>query len=146
MIESVVHAGAMETRYRRAGQGPQLLLLATGGEGQREVEWLAGAIPPLVDRFRVFVPEVPADAGPAWLRGMIDGLGLDRPGVVADATLGELVARFLETDAERLERVAIVHPDGAAGPAPESPVLRWFRSPGDAGVMASLLAFLDPGR
>jgi hypothetical protein len=146
MMESVVHAGAMETRYRRAGQGPQLLLLGPGADGEGEVGWVAGAIPPLVDRFRVFVPEVPADASPDWLRGMIDGLGLDRPGVVADATLGELVARFLETDADRLERVAIVHHDGASGPGPETAFLRWFRCPGDAGVMASLLAFLDPGR
>jgi hypothetical protein len=139
MMEAVVHAGTMETRYRRAGQGPQLLLLGGGADA----EWVAGVIPPLVARFRVFVPEVPSDAGTGWLREMIDGLGLDRPGLVAGFTLAPLLDRFLETDADRLERVALIHP-APTGPFHGRPVVPIFPPPIDAESVGALLAFLDP--
>jgi hypothetical protein len=139
MVEAVIQTGAVETRYRRGGQGPQLLLLATATEG----EWVAGVIPSLMTRFRVFIPDVPADPGPGWLRGMIDGLGLDRPGIVAGSTLTELLARFLETDADGLERVALIHPS-PAGLAHPLPAVRVFSPPRDDGSVGLLLAFLDP--
>jgi hypothetical protein len=139
MMEAVIHAGAVETRYRRAGQGPQLLLLTADADA----EWVAGVIPLLVARFRVFVPEVPADAGPGWLRGLIDGLGLDRPALVAGLTLSSLLDRFLETDADRPERIALIHP-APAGLGHGRPMVRIFPPPTDAEAVGALLAFLDP--
>jgi hypothetical protein len=152
MREAIVQTGAVETRYRRVGQGPQLLLLATAPEP----DWMTRAIEPLAQRFRVFVPEVPAWATEApwpaasspagdWLRGLIDGLGLDCPGVVAGSEMTGMLTRFVNTDADRLDRVAVIH-HPSASPAPSGdPAVQVFPAPDNERVLGELVAFLSPG-
>ncbi|HUQ05227.1 MAG TPA: hypothetical protein VM261_22140 [Kofleriaceae bacterium] len=99
-VEAVLQAGDTETLYRRAGDGPPVLLLCTGvladPLGGRLFERLA-------TRARVIAPACPAgsratDILADWLAEVSEGLGLERPSVVIDEGLasalldGELAA------------------------------------------------------
>ncbi|HEX8693341.1 MAG TPA: hypothetical protein VF746_13025 [Longimicrobium sp.] len=120
VIEAVVQTGAVETRYRRAGSGAPVLLLA--GEGAQPL--LASLLCELAMRFRVIAPEpwrarngdAPPLATSAWLRDVIDGLGLARPSLVADESFGVAALHFALTDPARVGRLALVR-SGAADPA-----------------------------
>lgn len=118
IIEAVVQTGAVETRYRRAGSGAPVLLLA-GGDTAPVFDSL---LRELAARFRVIAPEPCASPGrlatSAWLRDVIDGLGLPRPGLVADESFGVAALHFALTDPARVSRVALVR-CGAADPALE---------------------------
>ncbi len=131
MIDAVVQAGGWETRYVRAGRGPQVLILTMAGDGG----WAHGLLSALASRFRVYLPERPglgsdidirSEDAAVWLRGVIDGLGLDRPVVVADAELQPMLESFTTTDAELVGRVTLI---GA---------------PTDDVELRSLVAALDP--
>jgi hypothetical protein len=104
MIEAVVQTGLVETSYRRAGVGEPVLILA--GRTEREAgDWLFGQ---LAERFRTIAPVLPGEGElEAWLRGLIDGLGLDRPAVVAATALGAGLLRFMALDPGRAGRIAL---------------------------------------
>ena len=120
VVEAVVWMGGVETPYRRGGDGAFVLLLlpATGVEHDGLFEALAAD-------FRVIAPlRLPHDDGPprksgsggpweAWLRDLIDGLGLDRPPLVVDAALVKEVARCARVDPGRIRAVI------PTGPAPD---------------------------
>ncbi|HEY0671215.1 MAG TPA: hypothetical protein VGD27_03055 [Longimicrobiales bacterium] len=74
MIEAVVHAGSVETPYRRAGQGTALILLSPRTPAALMEDPLLLA---LVAQFRVIVPALPSGEvdRDAWLRDIMDGLG-----------------------------------------------------------------------
>jgi hypothetical protein len=161
MLEAVVQAGPTETRYMRAGNGPQLLVLGRAADAP----WLEELVPRLAEHFRIFVPELPpwvaeaaavaaqdmtgADAVTEWMRGLIGGLGLDRPGIVAAAPLAELLLRFAASDGDRLDRIALIAEPlpAAAGHAsaelPASAVLL-FPAPAAESAYRALLSFLGP--
>lgn len=152
MVDAVVQTGAVETRYRRVGHGPQVLLLSTAPEP----EWMTRAIEPLARRFRLFVPEVPAwvaeapwppgsSAASDWLRGLIDGLGLDCPGVIAGSELTGMLTRFVHTDVDRLDRVAVIHRAPVSPSASGEPGVQHFPAPDGEAAVADLVAFLSPG-
>lgn len=115
-IRAVVQAGSTETRYCRAGSGAPVLLLGAGGMAGPFVLPLFHA---LAGSFRVIAPEPPGDAGGdgvpvcRWLRDVIDGLGLARPSIVADESLGVACLSFALADPERVERLVLVRRDGA---------------------------------
>lgn len=86
---AVLQAGDTETLYRRAGDGPPVLLLCTGALadpfGGRLFERLAM-------RARVIAPILPAGGDLTavladWLDEVTEGLGLLRPSVVIDEAL-----------------------------------------------------------
>lgn len=114
VVDAVVQIGPVEIRYHRAGAGrPVLLLLAQGlgsPGGTAVFEALAG-------HFRVIVPEPGAPAGmsrSAWIRDVIDGLGLTRPSVVAEGALGMAALGLALADPDRVDRVVVIqadHPD-----------------------------------
>jgi pimeloyl-ACP methyl ester carboxylesterase len=110
MIEAVVQAGPFETPYRRAGTGGTVLLLMADDDPagrDRLFDQLAG-------RFRTIAPELPGELAETpelmavWLRGLIDGLGLDRPAIVAGPTYAAPLRRFAELDPDRVGRLALV--------------------------------------
>ncbi len=90
-VEAVLHAGATETLYRRAGDGPPVLILCAGVLA----EPLGGRLfERLATRARVIAP-VFANAGavPAaetladWLDEVAEGLGVVCPSLVIDEGL-----------------------------------------------------------
>jgi pimeloyl-ACP methyl ester carboxylesterase len=139
-VEATVQTSSAETRYRRLGRGPTVLLLCAGG-----IEGAAGALlaASLAERFRVIVPHPPAEPHPPvtrWLRELIDGLGLDRPRLVADEALGVAALGFALLDPERVDRLALVR-CGARDAAADEPGV------GDRLALsghALLLLHLDP--
>lgn len=97
IVDAVLVAGTFETPYRRAGRGPSVLLLAQG----------TGLLEALAGELRIFEPlRVPAEPGApewiAWLHGLLDGLGLERPAVVVDAGGAEPVRQLAAAAPDRL--------------------------------------------
>jgi hypothetical protein len=108
-VEALIQVGAQKTRYLRGGTGPTLLLLLDPSAGA-----VAGSplFAMLARHFRVIAPlsvPTPADPPPAlgahidedatagadrWLIGLLEGLGLDRPVVVAGHDLARFVLNF----------------------------------------------------
>lgn len=97
--------------YRRAGTGHGVLILIAPDEPQSLWPALDDA---LAQRFRVIVPELPADrAGvAAWLGDFLDGLGVAGLAVVATASLRPAVLELVRRDRDQVARVAII---GAGG-------------------------------
>jgi pimeloyl-ACP methyl ester carboxylesterase len=159
MIEAVVQTGSFETTYRRAGYGGAVLLLV--GDAGAAGDWLFDQ---LAARFRTIAPLQPAgieDGSYAtfepWLRGVIDGLGLQRPALVAGVADAAQLLRFAAVDPERVDRVAlIIHSGNGRGRNPTldhaaaaaSHPLLLVRVPGPedpdarAGALGRLVEFL----
>jgi hypothetical protein len=80
---AVVQAGHIETGYRRAGLGPTVVLLVTTRTAAADHIFHA-----LAGQFRVIQPAWPGGLATenvaGWLRGVIEGLGLDQPLLVVD--------------------------------------------------------------
>lgn len=118
-----VDAGAVQTRYARAGTGAPVVLLAPVPDGDAADPLVAG----LARGFRVVAPEAPrlADtAFSAWLRGFLDGLGLARVSLVAREAYALRALGFSITDPLRVDRLALLYADCGdpaitAAPEPE---------------------------
>ena len=88
-VEAVLQAGDTETLYRRAGDGPPVLLVCSGALA----EPLGGLLfERLATRARVIAAAVPPGASAAdvladWLDDVTEGLGLMRPTLVIDEAL-----------------------------------------------------------
>jgi hypothetical protein len=115
VVEAVVQAGSHETSYRRAGTGRPVVLL------------LRAAVPtradPLFDalarEFRVVAPALPdAPLLLDWVRAVIDGLGLERPALLVDASLAGSLAGVAFSDDDRCGCFVVLHP---AQPSADGP-------------------------
>jgi len=101
IVEAEIQVGDETVRYRRAGTGAPVLLLQVrrpgpSGMGETiEVDTFAA----LARGHRVFQPTTPIprsrDHAERWLRGVVEGLGLVTPGVVADPELAPALARLV---------------------------------------------------
>ncbi len=112
IIQAVVQTGELCTPYARAGRGPTVLLLVSGrAAGQATRERLLRELAPA---FRVIAPEPPrccaGEEAPcpltraqtrAWLRDLVDGLGLARPALVADRRMAPAALAFALAEPER---------------------------------------------
>lgn len=106
VTSALFQAGPTVTPYRRAGAGEAIVLLFPGGDaGALGAEVFAR----LAERFRVIAPDVPEGIPvAAWLRDLIEGLGLERPGIVADACFADAVRQLAREDPDRVGRVVAV--------------------------------------
>jgi len=101
IVEAEIQVGEETIRYRRAGTGAPVLLLQVrrpgpAGTGEDiEVDTFAA----LARGHRVFQPTTPIprsrDHAERWLRGVVEGLGLVTPDVVADPELAPALARLV---------------------------------------------------
>lgn len=102
---AVVQVGPVETWYRRAGKGRHLLLLSGRGPGERDELFRRLATEHLVIEPRALPdPRLWTE----WLRGVVDGLGLDRPGLAVGPEWLEAARRFARDDPDRAGRVISV--------------------------------------
>jgi hypothetical protein len=116
VLAAVVQVGVRETPYLRCGRGAPAIILATAESDRLRLLHLLGrhfgAIAPVLP----WVPAGPPDpALGTWLRGVIDGLGLQRPTVVLTAALGKHASVLTDSADEVLGRVVVEH--SGAGPA-----------------------------
>jgi pimeloyl-ACP methyl ester carboxylesterase len=151
--QAVLVTGATETHYRRAGAGRPLLLLFPCGPadslGNQLLERLA-------THCRVIAPVRPVGVPLSrWLRDLIDGLGLDRPYLVADQSIAGVALGFALMEHERVGGVVAVcrdYPDPLRPAALEDRLVqsahRLLVVPLDPAADAStaavqILAFID---
>lgn len=104
-FDAVVHVGASETWYRRAGRGTALLLLTHRDRDERDALFLR-----LAEEYMVIEPSGLPDRSlwSEWLAGVVDGLGLDRPVLMVDPTDLQEAERFAGEDPDRAGRVTLV--------------------------------------
>jgi pimeloyl-ACP methyl ester carboxylesterase len=124
MIRAVVHAGGLETSYLRMGHGPTVLVLGVPPEARvtsADTRVALADLSALAESFRVIIPLVPPPEGrrdaERWLRDLIDGLGLDRPVLLAPAELAPLLLRMARRDPDRIGPTLVVPLDAASAGA-----------------------------
>lgn len=129
MVRAVVSHGVVETRYRRGGHGPPVVVL--GFEFGDDDCRVPDPLLPLVACCRVILPDhasitalAPSsglDSVPfsAWFRGFLEGLGIEGTGVVAPAGLDAALTRFLVTHPGEVGRLLIV--GASTGASTEAP-------------------------
>lgn len=140
-VACVVQAGEIETPYVRAGAGAPVLLLSLEGL----MDPLSGLLfREVAHGFRAIAPtapagiaamsrgEAPAISVSAWLRDVIDGLGLVRPSIVAEDALGAHALGFVLTDSDRAGRLVVVCRDVGDPALPGAAAADAFRGGGGA--------------
>jgi hypothetical protein len=116
VVEAVVQAGSHETSYRRAGTGRPVVLLLRADALSPRADPLFDA---LAREFRVVAPTLPdAPVLLDWVRAVIDGLGLERPALLVDASLAGSLAGAAFSDDDRCGCFVVLHPaqPSAGGP------------------------------
>lgn len=141
-VVATVQAGRVETTYVRAGRGIPVLLVQPGSPATiarsalfvrlaREFRVIAPILmPERVNDTRVIEGRVPVRD---WLRGLLEGLGLERPCLVVASSLSGMLRPFLESDGERLAGVAYFldgWEEAAEEPAELIAFLHWTKSGG----------------
>lgn len=118
MVRAVVSHGAIETRYRRAGNGPPVVVL--GFSFENDDSRVPDPLLPLIACCRVIVPDDASIAClesssdpdsapfPGWFRGFLQGLGIEGARVVAAGRLGIALEHFLVTYPGEIDRLLIV--------------------------------------
>jgi hypothetical protein len=119
-VEAVVQVEGEEIRYRRAGRGPAVLLLrrsspgviSTGGVSSGGLLEGDSLFRELAETQRVIAPLSPPPgrrgAMERWLRGIIEGLGLQAPDLVAEASMAPLLSRFVGRSGGAVGRVVFL--------------------------------------
>lgn len=115
VVEALVQVGTTETRYYRAGRGTPVLVLSRGPAGSAPTPLFAE----LSRHHCAIAPELPAPPGGGaegapsadaveWLRDVIDGLGLERPGLVVDEGLALDALELALGDPERVGDLVVL--------------------------------------
>jgi hypothetical protein len=118
MVCAVVTHGPIETRYRRTGFGPPVVVL--GLDVADDDDRMRVLLAPLAARCRVIVPEHAsitalvgrpgADGMPfsAWFHGFLEGLGIEGARVVAGTGLDTALTQFVAAHPGDVDRLLIV--------------------------------------
>lgn len=122
-VDAVVVSNGCETHYRRAGSGAPVLLLLTAADCGAEGRLFQH----LARYFRVIAPHLDTcggDTGPAldsseWLKGVIEGLGLWSPAVVADDGFALRALAFGLSNPGQIGRLALLVRDVQAAATSE---------------------------
>jgi hypothetical protein len=146
-VRARVYTEGMEIPYMRAGRGPVAILLPCRAPSCRSTpsQEETPLFLKLATILRVIAPLVAPPAGrhegERWLRGIIDGLGLDRPAVVVDRGLVPLVVRCLRRDPQRIGAVLVLpEPEDIPG------ILEWMdRFVRDAAGLPGAVTHPQPG-
>jgi hypothetical protein len=127
----VLTAGEVDTPYTRQGRGETLLLLRDN-DGRDADNPLAGT---LAAEYRVIAPLAPPGfetwvphRSTDWLRNLLDGLGVERACIVAEARMAPSALSFAASDPLRVQRLALLTDNGAEGTA-SKPDVRAFTNP-----------------
>jgi len=129
--------------YQDAGQGPTLLLIH--GMAGSSATWDA-IIPRLAKNYRVIAPDLlghgksakprgdySLGAFAAWLRDLLDELGIDRVTVIGQSLGGGIAMQFAYQHRDYCERLVLI---GSGGLGPDlSPMLRILSAPGAEFVL-----------
>jgi hypothetical protein len=115
IVEAEIRLGGVAVRYLRAGSGsPVVLLLGDSAPGEGPGEPFTS----LAREHRVFRPvgRIPGgrDEAERWLRGLVEGLGLREPDVVAEARFAPLLSRLVRRNGGFVGRVVFLAPRGEA--------------------------------
>jgi pimeloyl-ACP methyl ester carboxylesterase len=108
-----VRAHDQVMRYHRAGVGRPLVLLRSAADPDALWPELEEQ---LVAHFRVLTPELPPDCEDvaAWVKGFLEGVGLDRVVIVAADPCCLSALELALLGAQQIERLVLV-PGGLAG-------------------------------
>ena len=112
---ATLRLGATDVPYSCRGTGAPVLLLAGDPKLRNYLQSHLAA------RFRVVAPATGCcerELGSStWLRGLIDGLGLNRPRIVASDSHALAALHFTASDPERVDRIAVLWRESAGDPA-----------------------------
>lgn len=102
-----VHDGVRQIEYVRAGTGPTVVMLFDSAVDEVERD---GVFAQLTRTCRVIQPDWNPGAEDLtdWLAGFLDALGVARVSVVASDQQALSALRFALTDADRVERIALL--------------------------------------
>lgn len=120
---------AVETEYLRAGRGAPIVYIGSSATADEEG---AAVLLRLASHFRVIVPlskPAPPTVAPddsierpfgAWLRGVLDGLGIVTAGFVVERPAACAMLAFARDNPDFVERVVLLGaaPDEGSGEAP----------------------------
>jgi hypothetical protein len=123
VVEAELQIGHRRIRYLRGGEGSVVLLLRAERDGPGDDRW--DTFHQLTARHRVVAPVEPPpsrrDEAERWLRGVVEGLGLRTPEVIADAELAPILSRFVRRNGGLVGRVVFL-PAGEGGEANAGPL------------------------
>jgi hypothetical protein len=118
IVRAEIQVGDDTVPYERAGRGSPVLLLLSDGAAEA---WPGATFEALARDRRVYHPKVPMprsrNDAERWIRGLVEGLGLGAPDVVADAELAPLLARLVRTNGGLVGQVLFLPPTEEADEA-----------------------------
>lgn len=126
MREAVLDIAGKKIFVTETGDGPAVLLLHGGGPGASGVSNYARNIAELAKQYRVIVPDLPGygrsskgvDGNDPFgyladnIRGVLDGLGLDKAHLVGNSYGGACALRLALDTPERVDRMVLMGPGG----------------------------------
>lgn len=105
-----IRLGERVTRYRRLGTGRPVVLLSTAPLAEPLWPEATDAVAAV---HRIYAPEIPSAItgfGP-WLRGFMDGVGAERPSIIATSEFCVAALEYALLDPYRIHSLVLV-PDG----------------------------------
>jgi len=126
MTERTVRVNGKEIFVAEEGTGPPVVLLHGGGPGASGVSNYSHNIDALAQHFRVIVPDMPGYGRSAkgvdrsdpfgyladHIRGMLDGLGIERAHLVGNSYGGSCALRLALDTPHRVDKLVLMGPGG----------------------------------